>query len=120
MRTSSARISGVGALFVVAFMVFAVACVMPPAKPPSTADQGQPAQVAAGAPPQCRRAVMSQPRPHPAWRLRREWFAMTPSPSPRERRSHFNVGRITNSLGWLHREFGDFSYNGQRTSRQRV
>jgi hypothetical protein len=54
MRTSSARISGVGALFVVAFMGFAVAYVMPPAKPPSTADQGQPAQVAAGAPPQCR------------------------------------------------------------------
>ena len=35
-------------------MGFAVACVMPPAKPPSTTDQGQPAQVAAGAPPQCR------------------------------------------------------------------
>jgi class 3 adenylate cyclase/tetratricopeptide (TPR) repeat protein len=26
----------------------------------------------------------------------------------RERKSHFNVGRITNSLGWLHQEFGDF------------
>jgi tetratricopeptide (TPR) repeat protein len=26
----------------------------------------------------------------------------------RERQSHYNVGRITNSLGWLHQEFGDF------------
>ena len=26
----------------------------------------------------------------------------------RERKSHFNVGRITNSLGWLHQELGDF------------
>jgi class 3 adenylate cyclase/tetratricopeptide (TPR) repeat protein len=26
----------------------------------------------------------------------------------RERKSHFNVGRITNTLGWLHQEFGDF------------
>jgi tetratricopeptide (TPR) repeat protein len=26
----------------------------------------------------------------------------------RERKSHYNVGRITNSLGWLHQEFGDF------------
>jgi class 3 adenylate cyclase/tetratricopeptide (TPR) repeat protein len=26
----------------------------------------------------------------------------------KERKSHFNVGRITNSLGWLHQEFGDF------------
>jgi tetratricopeptide (TPR) repeat protein len=25
----------------------------------------------------------------------------------RERKSHYNVGRITNSLGWLHQEFGD-------------
>jgi class 3 adenylate cyclase/tetratricopeptide (TPR) repeat protein len=25
-----------------------------------------------------------------------------------ERKSHYNVGRITNSLGWLHQEFGDF------------
>jgi tetratricopeptide (TPR) repeat protein len=27
----------------------------------------------------------------------------------RERKNHFNVGRITNSLGWLHLEFGDFT-----------
>jgi tetratricopeptide (TPR) repeat protein len=26
----------------------------------------------------------------------------------RERKSHFHIGRITNSLGWLHRELGDF------------
>src|SRR5262245_38696832 len=26
----------------------------------------------------------------------------------RERKSHFNIGRITNSLGWLHQELGDF------------
>jgi class 3 adenylate cyclase/tetratricopeptide (TPR) repeat protein len=26
----------------------------------------------------------------------------------RERKSHYNVGRITNSLGWLHQEFADF------------
>ena len=26
----------------------------------------------------------------------------------RERKSHFNVGRITNTLGWLHQELGDF------------
>jgi class 3 adenylate cyclase/tetratricopeptide (TPR) repeat protein len=26
----------------------------------------------------------------------------------RERKSHYNVGRITNSLGWLHQELGDF------------
>ena len=26
----------------------------------------------------------------------------------RERKSHYNVGRITNTLGWLHLEFGDF------------
>jgi class 3 adenylate cyclase/tetratricopeptide (TPR) repeat protein len=26
----------------------------------------------------------------------------------RERNSHYNVGRITNTLGWLHQEFGDF------------
>ena len=25
----------------------------------------------------------------------------------RERKSHYNVGRITNSLGWFHQEFGD-------------
>ena len=27
----------------------------------------------------------------------------------RERNSHYNVGRITNTLGWLHQEFGDFT-----------
>jgi class 3 adenylate cyclase/tetratricopeptide (TPR) repeat protein len=26
----------------------------------------------------------------------------------RERKAYYNVGRITNSLGWLHQEFGDF------------
>jgi tetratricopeptide (TPR) repeat protein len=26
----------------------------------------------------------------------------------RERKNHYNIGRITNSLGWLHQEFGDF------------
>jgi class 3 adenylate cyclase/tetratricopeptide (TPR) repeat protein len=26
----------------------------------------------------------------------------------RERRAYYNVGRITNTLGWLHQEFGDF------------
>ncbi len=26
----------------------------------------------------------------------------------RERKSHYNIGRITNSLGWLHQELGDF------------
>jgi tetratricopeptide (TPR) repeat protein len=26
----------------------------------------------------------------------------------RERKSHYNAGRITNSLGWFHQEFGDF------------
>ena len=26
----------------------------------------------------------------------------------RERKAHYNVGRITNSLGWLHQELGDF------------
>ena len=26
----------------------------------------------------------------------------------RERKSHYNIGRITNSLGWLHLEFGNF------------
>jgi class 3 adenylate cyclase/tetratricopeptide (TPR) repeat protein len=26
----------------------------------------------------------------------------------RERKSHFHIGRITNSLGWLHQELGDF------------
>jgi tetratricopeptide (TPR) repeat protein len=26
----------------------------------------------------------------------------------RERKSHYNVGRIINSLGWFHQEFGDF------------
>jgi tetratricopeptide (TPR) repeat protein len=26
----------------------------------------------------------------------------------RERKSHYNIGRITNSLGWLHQEFADF------------
>ncbi|MGH7354952.1 MAG: ATP-binding protein, partial [Candidatus Rokuibacteriota bacterium] len=26
----------------------------------------------------------------------------------RERKSHFNIGRLTNSLGWFHQEFGDF------------
>ena len=26
----------------------------------------------------------------------------------RERRSHYNIGRITNSLGWLYQELGDF------------
>ncbi len=25
-----------------------------------------------------------------------------------ERKSHFNIGRLTNSLGWLHQELGDF------------
>jgi len=26
----------------------------------------------------------------------------------KERKSHYNIGRITNSLGWLHQELGDF------------
>jgi tetratricopeptide (TPR) repeat protein len=26
----------------------------------------------------------------------------------RERKSHYNIGRITNGLGWLHQELGDF------------
>ena len=33
---------------------------------------------------------------------------MTALVKSRERKSHYNVGRITNSLGWLHQEFGDF------------
>jgi CSLREA domain-containing protein len=53
MRTSSARSSGVGFVLVVASLVFAGACVAPPAKPPSDADQGPPPQVAAGPLPPC-------------------------------------------------------------------
>lgn len=54
MRTSSARISSVGASFIAAFMISAVACVAPPAEPPHPADQGPPSQAAAAAALQCR------------------------------------------------------------------
>jgi tetratricopeptide (TPR) repeat protein len=48
--------------------------------------------------------------PHRSWPLRRRSLGAQRGPcKARERKSYFNVGRITNSLGWLHQELGDIS-----------